>query len=148
MSRSRFFTSLSTISLLAFAFALPASGAGADSGSTTGTGTGTTGTEVNATVNTGSIYLTDTAKFGQTWTLIGNVRYDHVSSRYFESIAPTAEFDQDDNLFIWRAGLVFQPKPNGSIYISSGTSVHPNIAQLALSSEPTLPPETPLIAKR
>ncbi|HEY3899441.1 MAG TPA: TonB-dependent siderophore receptor [Chthoniobacter sp.] len=105
-------------------------------------GTGTTGTEVNATVNTGSIYLTDTAKFGPAWTLIGNVRYDHVSTRYYESIAPTAEFNQDDNLFSYRVGLVYQPKPNGSIYVSSGTSVHPNIAQLALSSEPTLPPET------
>ena len=97
---------------------------------------------MRAQVNTGSIYLTDTAKFGPAWTLIGNVRYDHVSSRYYESIAPTAEFNQDDNLFSYRVGLVFQPKPNGSIYVSTGTSVHPNIAQLALSSEPTLPPET------
>ncbi len=40
MSRSRFFTSLSTVSLLALAFALPVS----STGSTTGTGMGTTGT--------------------------------------------------------------------------------------------------------
>jgi catecholate siderophore receptor len=105
-------------------------------------GTGTVGTEVRAMVNTGSIYLTDTAKFGPAWTLIGNVRYDHVSSRYYESIAPTAEFNEVDNLFSWRAALVYQPRPNGSIYVATGTSVHPNIAQLSLSSEPTLPPET------
>ncbi len=105
-------------------------------------GVGTTGTEVRAMVNTGSIYLTDTAKFGEAWTLIGNVRYDHVASRYDESIAPMAEFNRDDNLVSWRAALVYQPKPNGSIYVASGTSVHPNIAQLSISSEPTLPPET------
>ena len=105
-------------------------------------GVGVTGTEVRAAVNTGSIYLTDTAKIGEAWTLIGNVRYDHVSSRYYESIEPTAEFNQDDNLFSWRGAVVYQPRPNGSIYVASGTSVHPNIAQLALSSEPTLPPET------
>ncbi len=40
MSRSRFFTSLSAVSLLALALALPASGAGVSTGTT---GTGTTG---------------------------------------------------------------------------------------------------------
>jgi len=105
-------------------------------------GTGVTGTEVNATVDTLSAYLIDTMKIGKAWTLIGGLRYDHVSSSYDESIPSTADFNSDDNLVSWRAALVYQPRPNGSIYVSSGTSVHPNIAQLSLSSEPTLPPET------
>jgi hypothetical protein len=49
MSRSRFFTSLSTVSLLALAFALPASG----TGSTTGTGTTGTGTDSAPTLSAG-----------------------------------------------------------------------------------------------
>jgi len=105
-------------------------------------GTGTTGTEVNATVDTLSAYLIETAKIGRDWTLIGGLRYDHVSSSYDESIAPTANFDANDSLFSWRGALVYQPRPNGSIYVSSGISVHPNIPQLSISSEPTLPPET------
>lgn len=105
-------------------------------------GVGTTGTEVNATVDTLSAYLIDTAKIGDAWTLIGGVRYDHVSSSYYESIEPTADFNSDGNYLSWRGAVVYQPRPNGSIYLSSGTSVHPNIPQLSLSSEPTLPPET------
>jgi len=105
-------------------------------------GTGTTGTEVNATVDTLSAYIIDTMKIGPDWTLIGGGRFDHVSSSYQESIPPTAEFYADDPLFSWRGALVYQPRPNGSVYVSSGTSVHPNIPQLSLSSEPTLPPET------
>ncbi len=105
-------------------------------------GDGVTGTEVNATVDTLSAYAVDTIKIGEAWTLIGGLRYDHVSSSYYESIEPTAEFNTDDNLVSWRGAVVYQPRPNGSIYLSSGTSVHPNIAQLSLSSEPTLPPET------
>ena len=45
MSRSRFFTPLSTVALLALALALPASGAGASTDTATGTGTGTSGTD-------------------------------------------------------------------------------------------------------
>jgi catecholate siderophore receptor len=105
-------------------------------------GYGTTGTEVNATVDTYSAYLIDTMKIGKEWTLIGSGRFDDVSSSYQESIPPTAEFYAHDPLFSWRAALVYQPRENGSIYVSSGTSVHPNIPQLSLSSEPTLPPET------
>ena len=105
-------------------------------------GFGATGTEVNATVNTVSVYAIDTVKIGKQWTLMGGLRYDHVSSSYDESIPPTASFNADDSLFSWRGALVYQPRPEGSVYLSAGTSVHPNIPQLSLSSEPTLPPET------
>jgi catecholate siderophore receptor len=105
-------------------------------------GYGYTGTEVNATVDTESVYAIDTAKIGSQWTLMGGLRFDYVSSSYYESVPPTASFTANDPLFSWRSALVYQPAPNGSIYVSAGTSVHPNIPQLSLSSEPTLPPET------
>jgi catecholate siderophore receptor len=105
-------------------------------------GFGATGTEVNATVDTLSAYAIDTMKLGKEWTLMGSLRFDHVSSSYYESIPPTASFTADDPLFSWRSALVYQPRPNGSVYVSAGTSVHPNIPQLSISSEPTLPPET------
>jgi catecholate siderophore receptor len=105
-------------------------------------GYGTTGTEVNASVNTESVYGIDTMKIGSQWTLMVGLRFDEVSSSYYESIPPTATFTANDPLFSWRSALVYQPAPNGSVYVSAGTSVHPNIPQLSLSSEPTLPPET------
>ena len=106
------------------------------------TGTGTTGTEVNATVNTYAAYAIDTMKIGEKFTFIAGLRYDRATSTYEESIAPTANFTANDGALTWRAAAVFQPQPNGSIYVASGTSFHPNIQQLSVSSEPTLPPET------
>jgi len=105
-------------------------------------GFGTTGTEVDATVDTVSLYAIDTAKIGKEWTVMGGLRFDDVNSSYYESVPPSASFTAHDPLFSWRGGVVYQPVPTGSFYVSSGTSVHPNIPQLSLSSEPTLPPQT------
>jgi catecholate siderophore receptor len=108
------------------------------------TGFGVTGTEVNATVDTLAAYVTDTMKW-KNWSLMGGLRFDDINSNYDESITKT-RITSHDALPSWRAALLYQPKPSGSIYVSSGTSVHPNIAQLALSSEPVLPPSTKDVA--
>ena len=106
------------------------------------TGFGPISTAVNAHVDTLSAYLIHTMKIGKKWTLIGGVRLDRVSSHYDETVPPPAGFSATNDLPSWRAALVYQPLPTGSIYVASGTSVHPNIAQLSISSEPTLPPQT------
>jgi catecholate siderophore receptor len=103
-----------------------------------GFGPVSTATAVN--VDTLSAYLIHTMKFGSQWSLIGGLRFDDVSSSYRESISPPDTLLDSDALWSWRAALVFQPLPNGSIYLSAGNSVHPNIAQISLSSETTLPP--------
>jgi catecholate siderophore receptor len=109
-------------------------------------GTGTTGTEVNATVDQLSAYAIDTMKIGHQWTALASLRYDHASSTYEESVPPTEALNADDAAVTWRAALVYQPRENGSIYVSSGTSFHPNIEQLSISSEPTLPASTKDVA--
>jgi len=102
-------------------------------------GFGPISTATNVNVDILSAYLIETMKLGKAWTLIGGLRLDHVSSIYHESISPAETLTENDFLFSWRAALVYQPLPNGSIYLSSGVSVHPNIVQLSLSSETTLP---------
>jgi catecholate siderophore receptor len=102
------------------------------------TGTGTVGTLAHGAVNTLSAYLIDTMKFGKKWSFTGGLRYDRISASYDEAVTAT-QYNTLDNLFSWRAALVYQPAPNGSIYFSSGTSNHPNSAQLAVSSETVLP---------
>jgi len=109
------------------------------------TGTGPISTSVNAVVDTFSLYAIDTLKIGKSWTLIAAGRYDHVSSKYNESIPPTATFSAKNDLPSWRGAIVYQPRTNGSIYVAAGTSVHPNVQQLSISSEPTLPPSTAYI---
>ena len=93
-----------------------------------------------ARVDTVSAYLVDTMKLGKEWTLIGGVRYDYVSSDYNETVAPTSSISDNIGLFSWRGALVYQPRPEGSVYVSTGTSIHPNIAQVSLLSETTIFP--------
>ena len=109
-------------------------------------GVGVPGINVSAKVRTASAYATDTMKLGDQWTLIGGLRYDRVSSNYVESIAPTAFFTAANSAVSWRAAATYQPQANTSYYVAAGTSFHPNIQQLSVSSEPTLPPETAQVA--
>jgi len=103
-------------------------------------GSGTLGTSANAYVDTSSVYLKDTMKFSKEWSLSGGIRYDYISSDYNETIAPTSSLSENVGLFSWRAALVYQPQSDGSVYVSAGTAVHPNIAQIALLSETTILP--------
>lgn len=105
-------------------------------------GFGPVSTVTNVNVDTLSGYLIHTMKFGAQWSLIGGLHFDDVASVYHESIAPAETLIENDALWSWRAALVYQPLPNGSIYVSSGNSVHPNVAQISLSSETTLQPDT------
>ncbi len=102
-------------------------------------GFGPISTVTKVNVDTLSAYLIHTMKFGSQWSLIGGVRFDDVSSVYQESVAPAETLLDNDALWSWRAALVYQPEPNGSIYLSAGDAVHPNLAQISLTSETTLP---------
>jgi len=102
-------------------------------------GFGPISTVTSVNVDTLSGYLIHTMKFGSQWSLIGGLRFDDVSSEYHESIAPSETLLENDALWSWRAALVYQPQPNGSIYLSAGNAVHPNLAQISLTSETTLP---------
>lgn len=102
-------------------------------------GFGPVSTITSVNVDTLSGYLIHTMKLGDQWSLIGGLRFDDVSSVYNESIKPAETFVDSEALWSWRAALVYQPLPNGSIYVSGGNSVHPNIPQLSLSSETELP---------
>lgn len=112
---------------------------------------GQTCTNINAHVETTSAYAIDTLKLGEQWSFIGAVRLDHVTSDYFENSPATIldfepgpltlNYPSDNTLPSFRGGIVFQPVANGSVYLSGGTSIHPNVAQFSISSElPLVPP--------
>jgi catecholate siderophore receptor len=103
------------------------------------TGFGYTSIIVNGHADTYSEYLTDTLKIGNPWTVIGSLRYDSIASLYNESLPPATNFTANNARLDWRAALVYQPAPNGSIYAAAGTSYHPNVQQQSLINEPTLP---------
>ena len=103
------------------------------------TGSGATSILVHGTVDTYSGYMIDTLTMGRQWTLVGGLRYDSVASFYDETLPPATNFTANNARPSWRGALIYQPAPNGSIYLAAGTSFHPNAQQVTLDNESVLP---------
>lgn len=86
-------------------------------------------------------YLFDTMKFGEMFEFNGGIRYEHASGLNYtqnystaadatlgEPTTRTGPFRNSDNLFSYRAGLVFKPTPDVSLYVAHGTSKNPSQA--------------------
>ncbi len=121
----------------------------------TGVSVGTC-TAVSARVDNLSASVVDTMKLGPSWTFVLAARVDRVSSEYYSfspdivaqygGVPGVFAFSADNHLPSFRAAIVYQPSPNGSVYLSSGTSVHPNAQQVSISSESTLTPDFAALA--
>jgi catecholate siderophore receptor len=96
------------------------------------TGTITTSPFVgDVTGNSLAVYSFDTAKFGQKFELTGGLRYDYFD---VDGITTTpAPISRIDRLLSWRAGAVYKPRQNGSIYVGYGTSLNPSLEGLSYS---------------
>lgn len=93
-----------------------------------------TGTPSTAEADTLAPYLFDTIKLGDKWEISGGARYDHIEGDY---VAGTNALSSSDDLLSWRAGVVFKPRENGSIYFGYGTSFNSSLegnTGLALSA--------------
>lgn len=89
----------------------------------------------DVTGNSLAVYTFDTAKFGEKFELNGGLRYD-----YFDvegvTTAP-APISKIDRLLSWRAGAVYKPRQNGSIYAGYGTSLNPSLEGLSYGTANT-----------
>lgn len=65
-----------------------------------------------------SLYAFDTVKFSEQWEANAGLRYDNY--RVTDNTN-----NRSDNLWNYQLGLVYKPLPNGSIYVSYGTSSNP-----------------------
>ncbi len=72
-------------------------------------------------MDTVAFYLFDTVKLGRFFELNAGVRYDHVESDA-RAFGGNPSVSNSDDLFSWKAGLVFKPVEHGSIYFGYGTS--------------------------
>ncbi|GEP45181.1 TonB-dependent receptor [Brevifollis gellanilyticus] len=89
-------------------------------------------------------YLFDTISLGDHWQVTGGLRYDRFDVNY-KSVATVGKapnftegahthLGRVDEMVSWRAGLVYKPVENGSIYFGYGTSFNPSAEGLALST--------------
>jgi catecholate siderophore receptor len=92
------------------------------------------GNDTDSTTNTVALYAFDTLKFSEQWELTGGVRGDYVDTEATVGVA-NDHFERDDFLVSYFGGLVFKPRPNGSIYISYGNSYNTSAEFGSLNEE-------------
>lgn len=83
-----------------------------------------TGARTEGQADTGAVYVSDTMKLGERWQLTGGLRWDRFDMD-FDSVAvdgAITPFERTDEELSWRAGVVYKPLPNGSVYAAAGTS--------------------------
>lgn len=83
-----------------------------------------------------SIYGFDTMDINEQWEIGGGLRWDNFEVDYRSRATNGALTDagRGDDSLSWRAGVVYKPRPNGSIYAAYGTSFNPSAEGLTLSA--------------
>ena len=66
-------------------------------------------------------FFLDTIHLNEQWLLNAGIRYDS-----FKVNDDKNDLSRKDNMFNYQAGVVYKPLPNGSIYLSYGTSSNPS----------------------
>jgi catecholate siderophore receptor len=94
------------------------------------------GARTDGEANLVGAYVTDTVKLGSRWQASGTLRFDRFSVDYssFDAAGAATRFDRTDEIVSWRAGVVYKPRPEGSVYAGYGTSFNPSTEGLALSA--------------
>lgn len=105
------------------------------------------------TLSNQALYLFDTLSFGERWKLNLGARYEHNAgdtttwavktyaaptaanpdpdnSGLGTLLGKTAVFGNDEDLFSWRAGLVYKPGDDGTVYLSYSNSKTPSKASV------------------
>ncbi|WP_137921833.1 TonB-dependent siderophore receptor [Hydrogenophaga sp. 2FB] len=93
------------------------------------------GVEDHRSVSTLGLYVFDTAKLNEQWSLNGGLRLDRYKLRT-RAFTATGLSDLDDSrsLVSWSIGSVYKPAENGSIYASYATSSTPPGTDAPLST--------------
>ncbi len=88
---------------------------------------------------TAAVYVFDTIKLDSQWQVNGGVRWERYDSATDSTSLSTAalfpalpvgtlvpaHIADSDNLLSWKAGVLFKPLPNGSIYVAYANSLRP-----------------------
>jgi len=89
-------------------------------------------------LNNQALYVFDTLKFGDQWLLNLGARYEHNEGDTVNyAVSTTGQitgvsgiFENEDDLFSYRAGLVYKPVDNASVYLSYANSKTPSKASV------------------
>ena len=105
-----------------------------------------TGAHSRGESDTAGIYLFDTIKLNGQWQVNAGVRAEHYNTVTTASTASSSNtvpagtligsrLEKSDNLISWKAGVLYKPAVNGSVYLSYATSqTPPGSANFSLSA--------------
>jgi catecholate siderophore receptor len=89
-----------------------------------------TGNPSDTTLHQAGAYVFDTINIGARWQFTGGARLDIVNVDYALTTLATREvsaIQNADSMVSWKGGLVYKPRPTGSIYVGYGTSFNPSV---------------------
>jgi len=94
----------------------------------------------DVTGNTQGVYAFDTVKFGRHWEAVGGLRWERFDVDGVTTVpAPIARVDTMNSV---RAGLIYKPTENSSIYGSYGTAFNPSLEGLSyVTANTSIEPE-------
>jgi catecholate siderophore receptor len=94
------------------------------------------GASTDGVANSAAAYAFDTVNIGEHLELTGGLRWDRFAVDY-TSVAVTGvptSFERVDTMTSGRAGVIYKPVTEGSIYLGYGTSFNPSAEGLSLSA--------------
>ena len=94
------------------------------------------GAVTDASANSAAMFAFDTVQLGPRLEVTGGLRWDRFALDYrtVDAAAIETTLDRTDDMVSWRGGVVYKPRPNGSIYMGAGTSLNPSTEGLSLSA--------------
>lgn len=91
-----------------------------------------TGADSDGQTDTYAAYATDTLKFGEQWLFTAGARYERYETDFYgvainntTGVRTITDLNTTDGLFSWKAGVVFKPASNGSIYFAYSNALTP-----------------------
>jgi catecholate siderophore receptor len=100
------------------------------------------GNLATASADTIAAYVNDTIEFSPHWKVVAGARQDNYKANIENTItsaATLAREDQTVNFTSWRGGVLYQPTPESTYYLSYSTSFNPSLEQLTATTGSTLP---------
>jgi catecholate siderophore receptor len=94
------------------------------------------GASTDGAAASAAAYAFDTVSIGSHLELTGGVRWDRFDVDYTSTAVtgvPTS-FERTDTMTSGRAGAIYKPRPEGSIYVGWGTSFNPSAEGLSLAA--------------
>ena len=87
----------------------------------------------DASANSLALYALETVKLGQRVELSAGLRYDYFDPTYRDTLGVDIAVPggTESDAVSWRGGIVYKPRPEGSVYFAYGTSFNPSGERLA-----------------